>query len=212
MWRYLVLLVSALVFAVGCSSDDPPPTTPEAGDGEKRDEAIITTNKGVITIELYPERAPITVENFKTYVTDGFYNGVVFHRVIPNFMVQTGGHDEKLNKKKPREAIKNEATNGLKNKRYTVAMARTGVVNSATSQFFINVKDNPNLDHRGQQPRKYGYAVFGKVIEGMDVVDSIAGVPTHCPSQKRAPCNAPIPAGMGDVPKDNIIIEKIELD
>ena len=91
-------------------------------------------------------------------------------------------------------------------------MARTGVVNSATSQFFINVKDNPNLDHKGQQPRKYGYAVFGKVIEGMDVVDSIAGVPTHCPSQMRAPCNAPIPAGMGDVPKDNIVIEKIELD
>ncbi len=212
MWRYLVLFVLALPIAAACSNDDPPPTTAEAGDGEARDEAIITTNKGVITIELYPERAPITVANFKQYVTDGFYNGVVFHRVIPNFMIQTGGHDEKLNKKKPRETIKNEATNGLKNKRYTVAMARTGVINSATSQFFINVKDNANLDHRGQEPRKFGYAVFGKVIEGMDVVDSIAGVPTHCPSQKRAPCNAPIPPGMGDVPKDNIVIEKVELD
>jgi|MDSW01.2.fsa_nt_gb cyclophilin family peptidyl-prolyl cis-trans isomerase len=212
MWRYLVVFLLALPVAAACSSDDPPPTTAEAGDGEKRDEAIITTNKGVITLELYPERAPITVENFKKYVEEGFYTGVVFHRVIPNFMIQTGGHDEKLNKKKPRDTIKNEATNGLKNKRYTVAMARTGIIDSATSQFFINVKDNANLDHRGQEPRKFGYAVFGKVIEGMDVVDSIAGVPTHCPSQKRAPCNAPIPRGMGDVPKDNIVIEKIELD
>lgn len=212
MLRYLVLFLFALPIAAACSDDAPPPTTPEAGDGETRDEAIITTNKGVITLELYPERAPLTVENFKKYVTDGFYTGVVFHRVIPNFMIQTGGHDEKLNKKRPRDPIKNEATNGLKNKRYTVAMARTGVINSATSQFFINVKDNANLDHKGEQPRKFGYAVFGKVIEGMDVVDSIAGVPTHCPSQKRAPCNAPIPQGMGDVPKDNIIIEKIELD
>jgi len=212
MWRYLVVFLLALPMAAACSSDDPPPTTAEAGDGEKRDEAIITTNKGVITLELYPERAPITVENFKKYVEEGFYTGVVFHRVIPNFMIQTGGHDEKLNKKKPRDTIKNEATNGLKNKRYTVAMARTGIIDSATSQFFINVKDNANLDHRGQEPRKFGYAVFGKVIEGMDVVDSIAGVPTHCPSQKRAPCKAPIPRGMGDVPKDNIVIEKIELD
>jgi cyclophilin family peptidyl-prolyl cis-trans isomerase len=212
MWRYLVLLLSALTLAAACSDDGPSPTTPDAGDGESRLEAIITTNKGVVTLELYPERAPISVENFKQYIADGFYNGVIFHRVIPNFMVQTGGHDEKLSKKRPRGPIKNEATNGLSNKRGTVAMARTGVVNSATSQFFINVGDNSRLDHKGEQPRKYGYAVFGKVIEGMDVVDSIAGVPTHCPSQKRAPCNAPIPAGMGDVPKDNIIIEKIELD
>ena len=212
MWRYLVLLISTLSLAAACSDDGPAPTTPEAGDGESRLEAIITTNKGVITLELYPERAPISVENFKQYVADGFYNGVVFHRVIPNFMIQTGGHDEKLNKKKPRDTIKNEATNGLSNKRGTVAMARTGVIDSATSQFFINVGNNSRLDRKGTQPRKYGYAVFGKVLEGMDVVDSIAGVLTHCPSQKRAPCNAPIPKGMGDVPKDNIIIEKIELD
>ena len=212
MWRYLVLLLSALSLAAACSDDGPAPTTPEAGDGESRLEAIITTNKGVITLELYPERAPVSVENFKKYIEEGFYTGVVFHRVIPDFMIQTGGHDEKLSKKRPRDPIKNEATNGLSNKRGTVAMARTGQVDSATSQFFVNVGNNSRLDHKGTQPRKYGYAVFGKVIEGMDVVDSIAGVPTHCPSQNRAPCNAPIPAGMGDVPKDNIIIEKIELD
>ena len=134
MWRYLVVFLLALPVAAACSSDDPPPTTAEAGDGEKRDEAIITTNKGVITLELYPERAPITVENFKKYVEEGFYTGVVFHRVIPNFMIQTGGHDEKLNKKKPRDTIKNEATNGLKNKRGTIAMARTNAPDSATSQ------------------------------------------------------------------------------
>jgi len=212
MWRYLTLLSLALTFAPACSDDGPPPTTPEADDGEARLEAIITTNKGVITIELYPERAPITVENFKKYVADGFYTGVIFHRVIPDFMIQTGGHDETLAKKSPRKPIKNEATNGLSNKRGTVAMARTGQINSATSQFFVNVGDNSRLDHKGQQPRKFGYAVFGKVIEGMDVVDSIAGVPTLCPSKPAAPCKESIPAGMGDVPKSNIVIEKIELD
>lgn len=212
MWRYLTLLTLALTFAAACSDDGPPPTTPEANDDEARLEAIITTNKGVITIELYPERAPKTVENFKKYISDGFYNGVIFHRVIPDFMIQTGGHDEKYSKKSPRKPIKNEATNGLSNKRGSVAMARTGVVDSATSQFFINVGDNSRLDHKGQQPRKFGYAVFGKVLEGMDVVDSIAGVPTLCPSKTRAPCNEAIPPGMSDVPKHNIVIEKIELD
>lgn len=212
MWRYALPLALCITFSSACDGDEPAPKTAEAGDGESRLDAVITTNKGVITMELYPERAPISVENFKTYVDDGFYKGVVFHRVIPNFMIQTGGHDEKLAKKTPRDPIKNEATNGLSNKRGTVAMARTGVVDSATSQFFINVADNGRLDHKGEQPRNYGYTVFGKVTDGMDVVDTIAGVPTLCPSQKRAPCNDALPTGMRDVPKNAVIIEKIELE
>jgi peptidyl-prolyl cis-trans isomerase B (cyclophilin B) len=133
---------------------------------------------GSITIELYKEKAPITVRNFLGYVKDGFYDGLVFHRVIKDFMVQGGGLNENLEQKKPKFAIKNEATNGLSNKRGTLAMARTSVVDSATSQFFINTVDNSFLDHRGKQPDAYGYCVFGQVLEGMDVVDRIREVKT----------------------------------
>jgi len=136
------------------------------------------TSEGKIQIELWTDKAPITVKNFVSYVEEGFYDGTIFHRVIDNFMIQGGGFTAEMNQKKPHEPIKNEAGNGLKNDRGTIAMARTNVVDSATSQFFINVKDNDPLNHRDDTPSGFGYAVFGKVIEGMDVVDQIKKVAT----------------------------------
>nr|MBF0681231.1 peptidylprolyl isomerase [Pseudomonas sp.] len=136
---------------------------------------LLTTSMGEIELELEAEKAPISVENFLGYVERGFYDGTVFHRIIPGFMVQGGGFDEGLNQKPTRQPIKNEADNGLHNVRGTVAMARTQNVNSATSQFFINHRDNAFLDHGN---RDFGYAVFAKVVRGMDVVDQIAQVPT----------------------------------
>ena len=135
----------------------------------------IATSHGDISVELFEETAPISCENFRQYATDGFYAGTVFHRVIPNFMIQGGGMPEDMSRKQTREPIKNEAANGEKNLRGTLAMARTGQVDSATSQFFINLRDNDFLDHG---TRDYGYAVFGKVVGGMEVVDAIAAVPT----------------------------------
>ena len=135
---------------------------------------LLTTSLGEIELELEAEKAPISVENFIAYVDSGFYDGTVFHRVIPGFMIQGGGFGEGLNQK-PTKPIKNEADNGLHNVRGTVAMARTQNVNSATSQFFINHRDNDFLDHGS---RDFGYAVFGKVVRGMEVVDQIAQVPT----------------------------------
>ena len=136
---------------------------------------LLTTSLGEIELELEAEKAPISVDNFLGYVESGFYDGTVFHRVIPGFMVQGGGFGEGLNQKPTKAPIKNEADNGLHNVRGTVAMARTQNVNSATSQFFINHRDNDFLDHGG---RDFGYAVFAKVVRGMDVVDQIAQVPT----------------------------------
>jgi len=135
----------------------------------------LKTNMGTMVIELYPDRAPETVKNFQQYVQSGFYNGTVFHRVIPGFMIQGGGFTADLQHKPPREPIRNEASNGLKNVVGSIAMARTSDPHSATSQFFINVVDNPMLDYREGNP---GYAVFGKVISGMDVAEKIASVPT----------------------------------
>ncbi len=136
---------------------------------------VFETSKGDITIELYPDDAPDTVQNFLKYVDDGFFDGTIFHRVIPNFMIQGGGFTEDMRQKPTRDAIKNEAKNGLKNDRGTIAMARTSVVDSATSQFFINHADNAFLNH---SQRDFGYAVFGRVVDGMDVVDAIATVKT----------------------------------
>ncbi|MGE4406769.1 peptidylprolyl isomerase [Pseudomonas sp.] len=136
---------------------------------------LLTTSLGEIEIELEAEKAPTSVENFLGYVDSGFYDGTVFHRVIPGFMIQGGGFGEGLNQKPTKAPIKNEADNGLHNVRGTLAMARTQNVNSATSQFFINHRDNAFLDHGA---RDFGYAVFGKVVRGMDVVDQIAQVPT----------------------------------
>ncbi len=136
---------------------------------------ILTTTHGDITIELFEDDAPITVENFLTYVDEGFFDGTIFHRVIPGFMIQGGGLTEGLQEKSSHSPIKNEAGNGRINTRGTLAMARTQVVDSATAQFFINLSDNAFLDHT---PLNFGYAVFGQVTDGMDVVDTIAAVPT----------------------------------
>jgi cyclophilin family peptidyl-prolyl cis-trans isomerase len=139
----------------------------------------LVTNVGEIEIELYPDKAPVTVKNFLAYVDAGFYNGTIFHRVIPNFMIQGGGLDQTMNEKAVRSPIKNEADNGRKNLTGTIAMARTGEPHSATAQFFINVKDNEFLDHRAKSKQEWGYAVFGKVVNGMDVVRRIESIPTH---------------------------------
>lgn len=138
----------------------------------------LETSKGNIVIELDKDKAPVTAENFLTYVKEGFYDGLVFHRVINGFMIQGGGMDESMKEKKTHEPIKNEADNGLKNDAYTVAMARTMDPDSATAQFFINVADNGFLNHTAKTAQGWGYAVFGKVVEGKEVVDAIKGVPT----------------------------------
>jgi peptidyl-prolyl cis-trans isomerase B (cyclophilin B) len=150
---------------------------------------IVETDRGNIEIELEDEKAPKSVANFLQYADDKHYDGTVFHRVIPGFMAQGGGYDEKLEKKPVREPVENEADNGLKNDRGTVAMARTSEPHSATSQFFINVKDNGFLDHTGKNATGWGYAVFGKVMSGMEVVDEIVGVTTGAkgPFAKDAP-------------------------
>ncbi|HMP73484.1 MAG TPA: peptidylprolyl isomerase [Kiritimatiellia bacterium] len=138
----------------------------------------IRTSKGDIRLELYPEQAPETVANFLAYVEDGHYNGTIFHRVIENFMIQGGGFTPDMNQKPTRAPVRNEAQNGLRNDRGTIAMARTQIIDSATSQFFINVVDNPNLNFRSPDPMGFGYCVFGRVIEGMEVVDAIKDVET----------------------------------
>lgn len=157
----------------------------------------LQTNKGLIVIELYPDQAPQSVANFLAYVDAGFYDGTIFHRVIPDFMIQGGGFTADLEKKATRAPIPNEADNGLKNERGTLAMARTNDPHSATSQFFINHKDNAFLDHSDKNPRGWGYAVFGRVTDGMSVVDAIATTPTGA-------------KGMfpKDVPLETIVIEK----
>lgn len=137
------------------------------------------TNQGLIVVELNREKARVTTENFVQYVESGFYNGTIFHRVIPNFMIQGGGLTQEMKEKKTRPAIRNEADNGLLNDKYSIAMARTDDPHSATAQFFINTKDNAFLDHKTPSGGGWGYCVFGRVIEGVDVVDAIERVPTR---------------------------------
>jgi len=163
-----LVLCAALILFTGCN----------AMSESKNPVVTLETTKGNITIELYPEKAPETVANFIQYVQDGFYDGTIFHRVIPNFMVQGGGFTDDMSEKSTREPIKNEANNGLANENGTIAMARTPNPHSASSQFFINVKDNAFLDFQNETPNGWGYCVFGKVTEGMDVVNSIVAVPT----------------------------------
>jgi cyclophilin family peptidyl-prolyl cis-trans isomerase len=158
----------------------------------------LTTSLGPIVIELDRAKAPISADNFVKYVESGHYNGTIFHRVIDGFMVQGGGFTKDMQQKPTQAAIKNEASNGLKNENYTVAMARTGVRDSATSQFFINVKDNEFLNYTGETPQGWGYAVFGKVVEGKDIVDKMKKVPTG---------NS---GGHQNVPTTPIVIEKAE--
>ncbi len=160
---------------------------------------IISTTMGDITVELDDEKAPIGAENFIHYVMEGFFNGTLFHRIIPNFMAQGGGMLPGMEEKESGAPIENEADNGLKNERGTLAYARTGDPHSATTQFFINLKDNSFLDHTGKNPQGWGYAVFGKVVDGMDIVDAMAGVET---TTRR---------GHQDVPVEDIIITKATL-
>lgn len=161
---------------------------------------ILHTNHGAITIELFEDKAPKSVENFLQYARDGHYDGTLFHRVIDNFMIQGGGFDTDFDQKETRDPIENEADNGLKNERGTLAMARTGDPHSATAQFFINVSDNEFLDHRSKHSgQSWGYAVFGRVIEGMDVVDEIKSVETTTRGFHQ------------DVPTEPVIIERVEL-
>ncbi|HDQ45056.1 MAG TPA: peptidylprolyl isomerase A [bacterium] len=144
----------------------------------QKDIVVLKTSMGEIEIELYPEKAPVSVQNFVRYIGDGYYDNTIFHRVIRNFMIQGGGYDARGVQKETRDPIVNEAANGLKNLRGTLAYARTNQINSATSQFFINHRDNPNLDFQDSTQTGFGYAVFGRVLRGMDVVDAIAAVPT----------------------------------
>lgn len=186
------LIIAALFTAMGSMLNSQSTAEEKTEKGGGNPVVLIKTIKGNIKVELDKEKAPISVENFLSYVNDGFYNGTIFHRVIKNFMIQGGGITTDMKQKPTKDPIKNEAQNGLSNARGTIAMARTGVVDSATSQFFINHRDNKFLDH-GE--RDFGYAVFGKVTEGMEVVDEIAGVAT----------------GYQDVPNEPIVIESITL-
>jgi peptidyl-prolyl cis-trans isomerase A (cyclophilin A) len=169
------------------------------GAAAKNPVVLMETSMGNVKIQLDPQSAPISVKNFLDYVKSGFFSGTIFHRVIPNFMIQGGGFTAEMHQKPTNAPIKNEAGNGLKNDRGTIAMARTMIVDSATAQFFINVKNNDFLNHRDESMQGYGYAVFGKVIEGMDVVDKIAAVKTGF--QK----------GMSDVPDTAVVIKSIKL-
>lgn len=175
---------------------------PETKDTAKSDKSpvqlVMKTSMGDIELELYPDKAPISVKNFLQYVDDGFYSGTIFHRVIKNFMIQGGGFDASMTQKKNREPIKNEAANGLKNEKGTLAYARTGIVDSATSQFFINTVDNNRLDYRDASPQGFGYCVFGKVIKGLDVVEKIQNVQTGTKN------------GFADVPVQTVEIKAIE--
>ena len=182
MWKSLAVLLTLSLAAVATAADNP--------------RVALETSKGKIVLELQPDKAPVSVENFLRYVDEGFYDGTVFHRVIKGFMIQGGGFTAEMKQKPVRASIKNEAGNGLANQRGTIAMARTAVVDSATAQFFINSVDNAFLDHRDETPKGFGYAVFGRVVEGMDVVDAISAVPTG------------MARGFRDVPVDPVVINK----
>jgi cyclophilin family peptidyl-prolyl cis-trans isomerase len=172
-----------------------PATVPAPGNSV----VVVSTSLGDITLELFKDRAPVSVENFLQYAREGFYADTVFHRVKKGFMIQGGGYTASLVEKPARPPILNEATNGLRNARGTVGMARRATLRSATSQFYINVVDNRSLDHTGYAPDEFGYAVFGRVLDGMDVVDRIAAVPTRTT------------ADMEDVPVDPVIIKGVQV-
>jgi len=169
----ILLVAAALTTFAACTARVEPPADPVESVA-----VIVETSEGAVTLELWPDKAPKTVENFLGYVDRKFYDGTIFHRVIPNFMIQGGGFTEDMKEKEAQAPIKNEARTDVPNRRGTIAMARTNVVDSAKAQFFINHKDNAVLNHQDETPRGYGYAVFGKVTVGMDVVDKIAKTPT----------------------------------
>lgn len=189
------LALTLLMFTATTAAQSAP-QGPQAGNPQ----VTLHTTKGPIRLELYPQQAPVTVENFLRYAQDGYYEGTVFHRVISHFMIQGGGLTEDLKPKPTRESIPNEAENGLKNLRGMVAMARTADPHSASSQFFINVEANPVLDHSAPtDSRSWGYAVFARVIDGMTVVDDIRFTETARRN------------GMADVPVEAVVIESVEV-
>ena len=198
----MLLLGIALILTASCTLQTQPASsaiqTQNEQPGDHMTTATIETTYGTIKVKLYDAKAPITVQNFKSYAQSGFYDGTVFHRVIPNFMVQTGGFLPNGTEKDAKAPIKNEAKNGLHNTRGTLAMARTNVVDSASSQFFINVKDNAFLNYQSES--NYGYAVFGEVTEGMGSVDKIVSAPTA----SRGPYD--------DWPVQDIIIKSVTID
>jgi cyclophilin family peptidyl-prolyl cis-trans isomerase len=171
----------------------PEPATPAPGNPV----VVVSTSMGDFTLELFKDHAPVSVQNFLQYAAEGFYEGTIFHRVKPGYVVQGGGYTADMVEKSTRPPILNEATNGLRNARGTVAMARTQSLRSATSQFYVNVANNSALDHRGYSPSDFGYAVFGRVLSGMDVVDKIAATPTAS--------NGP----HDDVPVTPVVITKV---
>ena len=185
----ILMVVSVTAFAKDVKKEPKMETNPVV---------VMKTDLGTVELELYQKQAPESVKNFLRYVDEGFYNGTIFHRVIPTFMIQGGGFTESMEQKKVHEPIKNEASAELSNDRGTLAMARTQIVDSATAQFFINVTDNLFLNHRDKTAQGFGYAVFGKVVSGMDVVDKIKAVPTTSK------------AGNQDVPVKAVVIESIK--
>jgi cyclophilin family peptidyl-prolyl cis-trans isomerase len=199
----MVMVLVVLLLLMQGANPKPPASAPQApaavapAPAPGNPVVVVATSLGDITIELFKDRAPVSVENFLSYANEGFYAGTVFHRVKPGFMIQGGGFTEKLQEKPTRPPIQNEATNGLRNTRGTVAMARTRALRSATSQFYINVVDNRMLDHTGFSPDEFGYAVFGRVLTGMDVVDRIVAVATATVG------------GMEDVPVQPVVIKQV---
>ena len=192
MFKRIIFIVAALSLSAGiaCAAD--------AVKKSKNPVVVMETSMGNVKMELFEAEAPVSVKHFLEYANSGFYNGTIFHRVIANFMIQGGGFTTDFNSKPTKAPIKNEAGNGLKNQRGTLAMARTGVVDSATAQFFVNVVDNDFLNQRDKTQQGFGYAVFGKVVEGMDVVDKIAAVKT-------------VTRGFPDVPEKQVVIKSIKV-
>jgi cyclophilin family peptidyl-prolyl cis-trans isomerase len=201
MKKLLMSFLVPLFIATACSAMGGNPPANDTGGvsmNSNNPHVVISTNKGTMVVELYPDKAPKTVENFLTYVDSGFYDGLIFHRVIPGFMIQGGGFEPGLIEKTPNGPIKNEAGNGLSNLRGTLAMARTSVVDSATAQFFINTVDNLFLDHKDNTPRGFGYCVFGAVVDGLPTADVISAVSTHTVGY------------FSDVPVEDVVITSIK--
>lgn len=195
-----VLALGSSAALQGCSKGPDKAGGPGAAASPAGPIVVIQTNKGTIEVELFPDKAPATVANFLEYVDAGHYDGTIFHRVIKDFMIQGGGFVPDGQQKPTKPPVKNEASNGLKNTRGTLAMARTAVVDSATAQFFINHADNAFLDFKNETPQGYGYCVFGKVVSGMDVVDAIATSPKVDKS----------PGVFSDRPKEDVVLQSVK--
>lgn len=199
----LILAVAGLAAGPGIQAGErtrvqvPPLQAPAPTPAPGNPVVVVTTSMGDITLELYKDRAPVSVENFLQYVRDGFYEGTIFHRVKAGYVIQGGGYTAEMVERATRPPIMNEATNGLKNSRGTLAMARTRALRSGTSQFYINLANNGMLDHRGYSPDDFGYAVFGRVLSGMEVVDQIGATPTGMSGDHE------------DVPKTPVVIQKV---